>query len=93
MARNIPDAAEMPLAIGTWLAELAEIGRKNDAGQSAKEMAAQAGMSVKRLLVLLNEAKTAGRLETGWRTQSRLDGIPYQVAVYRVLPAPKKAKR
>lgn len=45
------------------------------------------------LLVMLNEAKAAGRLETGWRTQSRLDGIPYQVAVYRVLPAPKKAKR
>lgn len=92
MARKVADSGELGVTLTDWLAELAAIGKKNDAGQSAKEMAAQAGMSVKRLLVLLNEAKAAGRLQTGWRTETRLDGKPFQAPVYRVLPAPK-AKR
>lgn len=88
---RIPDSSTLPVDVGAWLDELVALGKKNDAGHTAKELAAAAGCSVKTMLVRLQQAQSLGRLAVGQRSVIRLDGRPMQAPVYRVTP-PAKAK-
>lgn len=81
------------ITVNEWLDELVALGKRNDEGSTAKELADSAGCSVKIMLVRLGQAKSLGRLEVGFRTTSRLDGRSLQVPVYRVLPPAKRGKK
>lgn len=67
-----------------WLAELERLSRKNDAGQTAKEMAKATGQSVACILARLGMAKKMGWLTMGHRTETRLDGRPFPAPVYTI---------
>jgi len=81
------------ITVNEWLAELAAFSVHDDEGRTAVELAEEAGVSVETLLKRLHKANDLGRLVVGKRRRKTLDGRVSHVPVYRVLPAPKKAKR
>lgn len=93
MARKpIPDSGAVPVNVSAWLDELAALGKRNDEGHTMRELCELAGLSNRTMEQRLRRAQEAGRLFVGRRTVPRIDGIPAQVPVYRVLPArPGKA--
>lgn len=93
MARKVADSGTLAVDVNAWLEELVALGRRNDEGSTAVELADSARCSVKLMLVRLRHAKAMGRLEVGFRSTSRLDGRALQVPVYRVLPPPKGKRR
>lgn len=93
MARKpIPDTGTLQVNVGAWLDELAALGKRNDEGHTLRELCDLAGLSNRTMEQRLRRAQEAGRLVVGRRTVPRIDGIPTQVPVYRVLPARPRGK-
>lgn len=66
----------------------------NDEGLTCAEYADMWSVGIEKARALLAKLKSAGALENGWKTVSRLDGARSKVPVYRItIDQKKKAKR
>lgn len=93
---KVADTGTLDVSVSAWLEELASIGRHNDEGHTARELADLAGVTVKSILMRLQKANAAGRLVVGTRTTYRIDRRPTTTPVYRVTtpqPSRRKEKR
>ena len=65
-----------------WLAELLASQKHNDKGMTKWELAAAWGCSERTALTRIKLAARKGLLVVGFRTETRVDGVPCKVPVY-----------
>ena len=76
---------DQPIRLDELLAELEEIQGTGDGnGWTARELAEKWGVSRQKVLVLLTEAKSAGRLLVGRKRVERIDGASSWRPCYRL---------
>jgi len=79
------DHQDQPIRLDELLAELEEIQGTGDGnGWTARELAEKWGVSRQKVLVLLTEAKSAGRLLVGRKRVERIDGASSWRPCYRL---------
>jgi predicted transcriptional regulator len=85
------------IPLEAWLKELQTLtaNSSNDDGFSAQEIADKLGMTVQTVRIKLRPLAKQGKIKVGRRADTRIDGRPCEVPVYRPvmeMPPPKEKR-
>lgn len=86
MAHRKAAAGQPVITSEEWLKELEQYQRKDDSGQTSRELSKMWGCSVEITRFRLRELQERGKLVVGFRREMRLDRRPHNVAVYSLKP-------
>ncbi len=76
------------ISMDEWLEEMERLGAtgSDDEGLSRREIQKLNGYAPDKVKRYLHQLKDEGRLIVGWRSDTRIDGLPCKIPVYSLTP-------